>query len=323
MPAPTVYLEGRDHSGSAAPKPITTASPISVLRRRERADDLRVVAPLQDRMYAINTLAELRVRRQSGRLAGLCLYRSARLPSRPHRPLQRHPATDNRPPVIRVPAGKQVSVQIQDHRPKAHLSEDAHRVSPCGTYLTTISILPAAASLGYYSIEVNRRYFMQRSLRCGGIQEARIRSPRHSRQAARAARRNHPGHHRCPLLLRRAGQRRQSAVRRLSRPLLVPALVRPRRRIDDVHRADRSDDDYGDQISTGRRRARCRWQTHHQRSRRRFPTTMPTTSIASKPGSPMRATAKSWAKAGSSPLTAASSSMSMPDRYFYRARRAR
>ena len=234
---------------SAAPKPTPTVSRFRSFDG-EQADDVRIVArgagQSQDD-YAVNTLAGYAFGVNREDIMGY-VYTD--------RPVYRPGHTVHFKSILRlksvrrlrVPAGKSVNVQIQDPDQKPVYQKTTRRFPPWARSMT-ISLFPprprwaTTPSRSSPAIpQANGQFEVQEYKKPEYEVRVTPAKPRvlqgESMQAVIDAR----------YLLWRARQRRQSRVRRLSRPLLVSALVRSRRR-SRMSPADRSDDDSGEQIS--------------------------------------------------------------------------
>ena len=222
IPGATVWLEGRDKNyGSSETdadgirrfrlsRQASRRCPRHRARRRPNKDD-----------FAVNTLAGYAFGVNREDLDGLRLHRSARLPSRPHRPFQGHPAPARSAAGYEIPAGKPVNVQIQDPDQKP-VYQKTLTISASGTIHDDLTLARRRRAR-----QLLHRSQVRRILHANGQFEVQeYKKPEYEvrvtpAKAARASRRHGAGHHRRPLLLRRARQRRQSRIRRLSRPLLA------------------------------------------------------------------------------------------------------
>ena len=162
------------------PRPMPTASP-NCPSPRCRTDDLRVVAPAR-RRFRRQRPVQLRLRRQRGAMDGLHLHRPARLSSRPHRALQGHPALAQR---RRLRRSRRPRSRWTSRTPNR--SRSIGRPSPPTPTapFTTTSTLPPAPRSAITSSRSTRAKLHERQLRRGRVQEARVRSARHSRAKSR------------------------------------------------------------------------------------------------------------------------------------------
>jgi alpha-2-macroglobulin len=152
IPGGTVWLEGRDKNYGSAE---TGADGFALSSfDGKQADDVRVVARGVGQNkddYAVNTLAGYAFGVNREDLMGY-VYTD--------RPVYRPGHTVHFKSILRlksaagyeIPAGKSVNVQIQDPDQKP-VYQKTLAISPMGTIHDDL-ILPAAASLGYYSIEI-------------------------------------------------------------------------------------------------------------------------------------------------------------------------
>ena len=224
----------------------TNADGIAELKLAEaRPDDLRIVGR-RGGDFAVNTLASYSFGVSAEQWMGY-VYTD--------RPVYRPGHTVHFKGILRlgtdsgyqVPAGRSVSVTVNDPEQKP-VYQKTLTASPNGTIHDDLT-LPPGAALGSYYMEVKAGDgFDGRQLRCRGVQKARVRGARDSLQNAGIGGGRRRSHHRRALFLRRAGERRESEIRRLSRPLLVPALVRSRRAIRGAA-GRRFGGDNGDQLN--------------------------------------------------------------------------
>ncbi len=220
-----VWMLGRDANlGSAA----TDAEGVATLPIPSgRPDDVRILAR-HGADYAVNTLSSWAFSANQASWMGY-IYTD--------RPVYRPGHLVHFKGILRlrtaegyqVPAGKPVSVTIQDQEQKP-VYQKTLTASATGAIADDLALAPSAV-LGNYFIEVKSagEGFMSGSFEVQEYKKPEYEVRVTPGENARARRRERAGRHRRALLLRRAGQRRQGPLRRLSRPLLVPALVRSRR----------------------------------------------------------------------------------------------